>query len=112
MYSYISNEELARNCQPVRAICQILATTALGFLLVSVAEKTTLSIESITQRNRRRDGTKVDLKVERHVGAGVVVGLHGAADLVVSDLEVDLLPLPVDVVDVGVVHVEEGLCNE
>jgi hypothetical protein len=31
---------------------------------------------------------------------------------VVSDLGIDLLPLPEDVVDHGVVHVEEGLCND
>ena len=89
--------------------CPIPTTAPLRSLLVSVAEQTTLSIKSIAQRNRRRDRTKVDLKVESHVGAGVVVRLHRAADLVVSDLEVELLPLPVDVVDVGVVHVEEGL---
>jgi hypothetical protein len=84
----------------------IPATTPLHSLLVSVAEKTTLGIESITQRNRRRNRTEVDLKVERHVGASVVVRLHRAADLVVSDLGIDLLPLPEDVVDHGVVHVE------
>ena len=83
-------------------------TIPLHSLLVSVAEKATLGIEGIAERNRRRDRTKVDLKVERHVGAGVVVRLHGTADLVVSDLGVDLLPLPEDVVDHGVVHVEEG----
>jgi len=83
-------------------------TIPLHSLLVGVAEKTTLGIESVTKRNRRRNRTKVDLKVKRHVGASVVVRLDRAADLVVSDLGVELLPLPEDVVDHGVVHVEEG----
>lgn len=97
------------SASPFAPYFQILVTTPLHSLFVSVAKQTTLCVESIAQRNRRRDRTKVDLKVERHVGAGVVVRLHGAADLVVSDLGVDLLPLPEDVVDHGVVHVEERL---
>jgi hypothetical protein len=80
-------------------------------LLICIAEEPTLSIEGITQSNRRRDRTEIDLEVERHVGAGVVVRDDRTADLVVSDLRIDLLPFPVHVVDHGVVHVEERFWN-
>lgn len=114
IFSHLLNLKIFRqpSCPHFCALCPVSIAIPLHPLLVSVAEQTTLSVKSVAKGNRRRDRTKVDLKVERHVGAGVVVRLDRTADLMVSDLGVDLLPLPEDVVDHGVVHVEKGFWSD
>ena len=77
-------------------------------LLVSVAKHATLRVEKITDGNRGCDGSEVDFVVRGDVRAGGVAGSGLAADFVQADGGVLLLPLPVDVVDLGVVEVEEG----
>jgi hypothetical protein len=80
-------------------------------LLVGVAEDFALGIEKIADGNRRRDGAKVNFEIRGDVGAGRVARSRLAADFMQAGGWVSLLPLPVDVVDLGVVEVEEGFCS-
>lgn len=79
-------------------------------LVVSIAKNAALCVQKIANGDRGCNGAEVDFEVGGHVGAGGVVADGLAADFVQADGRVLLLPLPVDVVDLGVVEVEERFC--
>ena len=78
---------------------------------VSVAKRLSLRIEQVVQCRVAGELAYIDLEVECRVLATIIEWHYGSSDLVESNLQILLLPLPEDPIEVRMMQVEQWFCG-